>query len=250
MSIHLYFVWDFIIRRCLGVFVTQTRSPCDFITQFLPTVAWNTIASRLITKKPGLCSGSAAAKSVAKLRYKTRGLISLWVSGAAVPPSVVEILVPSLKSKHICPPDRKMSNEVTSFIRVSLVVLFSPKDRVGAQHNGAAYPGMAANPSAWSPREKSASQHWHLRAPIKVFTAWLGFETACGTQAKSGLFRLYPWVDNMYTAPTAHNSQGTIFSTLSIVIYLIFTITPWGRYIMNHIWQTGNLKQREANWLA
>lgn len=234
MSIHLYFVWDFIVRRCLVVFVTQARSPCDFITQFLPTVAWNRIASRPITKKPDLCSGSAAAKSVAKLRYKTQGPISLWVSGAAVPCSVIEILVPSLKSKHICPPDRKMSNGVTSFIRVSLVGVFSPKGRVGAQHNEGDYPGMAANPSAGSPREKSVSQHWHLRAPIRVFTAWLGFETAC-FKGEIRPLMLYPWVDNMYTPPIAHNSQGTIFSTLSIVIYLIFIITPRGRYIMSHI---------------
>lgn len=47
----------------------------------------------------------------------------------------------------------------------------------------------------------------------------------------------------------SHNLQSTVFSILSIVMYLIFKITPWGRYIWSasYRWETGSI---EVNSLA
>lgn len=100
--------------------VPVTLSYCFFLTQ-----PKNRIASGPITKDLGLC-GVSPARRVAKLQNKTQDPSSLCVSGAAVSSSAVAISVPSLKSKHICPPDRKMPNEVTSSLWTRLVVLFSP----------------------------------------------------------------------------------------------------------------------------
>lgn len=107
----------------------QARNLCDFTTLFLLDTAGN-IASRPLAKELGQYHGSAAARrgsGVAKLQYKTQDpYISLWVSEAAVSSSAIEISVPSLKSKHICPLDRKMLNKVTSSMLASPMVLFSP----------------------------------------------------------------------------------------------------------------------------
>lgn len=62
-----YFERDFILRGCLGVSVTQARGPYAFITWFLLDTAGNMIASRPISKKRGLCYGSAAPRRVAKM---------------------------------------------------------------------------------------------------------------------------------------------------------------------------------------
>lgn len=115
------------LRGCLGVSVTQARGPYAFITWFLLDTAGNMIASRPITKQRDLCYGSAAQGSVAKIQQKTQDpQVSLWVSGAVIFGSAVEISVHSLKAKHTCPPERNMPNKETSSLLASLVVLFSP----------------------------------------------------------------------------------------------------------------------------
>ena len=122
-----YLEWDFILRGRLGVSVTQARGPCAFSTGFLLDAAGNTMALKPIAKKWDLRRGSAASRSVAKIQDKTQDpRVSLWGSGAAVLGSAVQISVRSLKSKHTCPPDRKMLNKGPPPCWLALWFLFSP----------------------------------------------------------------------------------------------------------------------------
>lgn len=53
LSTCLSFVWDFMLRWCLGVSVTQARSSCDCVTLFLLHMAGNTIASQGLSQRTG-----------------------------------------------------------------------------------------------------------------------------------------------------------------------------------------------------
>lgn len=92
-------------------------------------VAGNAIPLRPSTKGLGLRYGSAAARSVAKIPYKTQRLpLGFWNS---CPCSAAEISVPSLKSKHICPWNRKIPNGVTSSMQASLCSFIQPLRKGG-----------------------------------------------------------------------------------------------------------------------
>lgn len=134
ISVHLNFEWDFILRWCLGVSVTWARGPCAFITWFLPDVAGKMIASRPITKERGLHGALAAPRSIAKIQHKRQdSMVPLWVSGAAVSSSAVEISVPSLKPKHLCPQTGKCLIKWLPPCWLVLWFYSALKDSVGAE---------------------------------------------------------------------------------------------------------------------
>lgn len=89
--------------------------------------AGNAIPSRPSTKGLGLCYGSAAARSVAKIPYKTQDpYVSLWVSGAAVPAQLLKFQFRHWNPNTSIPETGKYLMEWLPPCRLVFVVLFRP----------------------------------------------------------------------------------------------------------------------------